>query len=95
LTAKFRREAERLVVREPRLENPEQREEDDAEEEGMILGKETVGDKREDLEGRRTLEEESRVVEEEEAIDAIDIDSVLSLYLSVIGYLKKRSCGLV
>ena len=83
------------MVREPRLENPEQREEDDAEEECRVLGTETVGDKREDFEGRRTLEEESRVVEEEEAIDAIDIDSVLSLYLSVIGYSKKEVLWLV
>lgn len=70
MTTKLRREAESLEVRGTRRENPE---EDDAEEEGRVLGKDTAGDKREDLEGRRTLEEEIRVVVEEEAIDAIDI----------------------
>lgn len=66
MTTKLRREAESLEVRGTRRENPE---EDDA----KVRGKDTAGDKREDLEGRRTLEEEIRVVVEEEAIDAIDI----------------------
>lgn len=77
MTVKLRREAERLQVREPRWENPELREEEDAEVEGRVRRKETAGEKREDLEGR-TLEEEMSVVVEE-AKDAMDTTRLISL----------------
>lgn len=79
-------------MREPRRENLKQREEDDADVEGKVRGKDTAGDKREDFDGRRTLEEEMRVVEE--AIDAIDM-TLFSLCDWLIQYSVKGSLCLV